>query len=493
MNLEHTYNFRELFMSGKSIIGITFNFTLEEIINQVTLEDVEHVHFKDCIFNQNELIFQYLNNKELCISFENCEFNCRVNFYNCKIKRLIFIDVKKINYLNLYSYDQEYSEYEDFTFVNGFTSNPIYELHGVISIGRCSFKNLRIEKIKHLSGDFRFYHNITTLNDDNFIRWKFDYCCFSLASFTNNRFDKEVSFKNVCFYNPCHINLVNEIEESENYYLFKNNYFENVIFCDAQFIGVSQFKSCYFNSKVDFSNLKNYDDGILLFSDCDFNGISYFNDCILNVLNFSKCSFKKTTVFNNSRLNKIFFIQVKFDNAAYFDYIVIKSLENNSYLKSTQISYWKITLRTIKQELQKTENKIDFNRFKSYELSVYYKELDWDWNSGFKDKFVLCTSKWSSNFGTSWRRAFAFTILSGIFWFLILYRIENTGSFKFEEINNFFNGLFRFFLITDFYNPLETDRIYLINSISWIPLILGKIFIAFGIYEMIQSFRKFKA
>jgi hypothetical protein len=56
-----------------------------------------------------------------------------------------------------------------------------------------------------------------------------------------------------------------------------------------------------------------------------------------------------------------------------------------------------------------------------------------------------------------------------------------------------FSGFFRFLLVTDFYNPLETERIYLTNPFSWLIFILGKIFIAFGIYEMIQSFRKFKA
>jgi len=32
-------------------------------------------------------------------------------------------------------------------------------------------------------------------------------------------------------------------------------------------------------------------------------------------------------------------------------------------------------LRTIKQEFQKTENKIDFNRYRNYELNAHYKEL----------------------------------------------------------------------------------------------------------------------
>ncbi|MGA9639334.1 hypothetical protein, partial [Flavobacterium sp.] len=62
-----------------------------------------------------------------------------------------------------------------------------------------------------------------------------------------------------------------------------------------------------------------------------------------------------------------------------------------------------------------------------------------------------------------------------------------------DQIEAYFVSLFRFFLITDFYSPFEAGRNYLTNIGSWIPFIFGKIFIAFGIYEMIQSFRKFKA
>jgi hypothetical protein len=139
----------------------------------------------------------------------------------------------------------------------------------------------------------------------------------------------------------------------------------------------------------------------------------------------------------------------------------------------------------------KNRNKIDFNRFRSYELAAHYKELSlW---SNFKDTSILWSTKWTTDFGLSWTRAFWFTMTSGFIWFSILYRIENSGTFNSEKINEFFVGAFRFFLVTDFFNPLENDRTYLENGWSWLIFILGKIFIAFGIYEMIQSFRKFKA
>ncbi|MGH2664614.1 hypothetical protein [Flavobacterium sp.] len=191
-------------------------------------------------------------------------------------------------------------------------------------------------------------------------------------------------------------------------------------------------------------------------------------------------------------MNKLFFIQVKFDKMASFDYIKIKILLDHSFLKSDQVDIWKITLRTIKQELQKTENRIDFNRFKNHEMATYYKELSWKHHS--VDKSILWATKWSTDFGNSWARGLIFTLLSGLIFFSLFYTLENYKySFNLTNWQDFGKGYIRFFLITDFYNPLEKDKTYIETFWSWIPFIFGKIFIAFGIYEMIQAFRKFKA
>ncbi|NHN26690.1 hypothetical protein FIA58_013475 [Flavobacterium jejuense] len=492
MTADERQNFLELINSGKSIIGYTFDFFKEENIIDESLITTNLIHFKDCIFNKNELVFQGLNNKNLSISFQHCEFNCEINFYNCKIKNLMFFDIKKITKIDIRTLGNDFCEFDTFSFINGFSENPIYKLNGDISIRKCIFKNLRIEKIKQINGSFSFIYNITdkAISDD-YIEWKFNDCQLSFANFTNNRFDKKVSFRNVFFYNNVLINNKNEIEPNKGHPLFLNNYFENVSFTNSQFIKLSEFISCHFNSRADFSNLKNHEDGILLFSDCDFNGVTYFNDCVLNILNFSQCSFKKTTSFNNSKLNKLFFIQVKFDNVAYFDYTQINSLLNNSYLQSNQIRYWKITIRTIKQELQKTENRIDYNRFKSYEMATYFKELSW--KNNFMDKSILYMTKLSTDFGNSWTKALIFTLLIALFFFSIFFISENyNNSFDIGNWQDFAKGYIRFFLITDFYSPLEEGRTYIKSFWSWIPFIFGKIFIAFGIYEMIQSFRKFK-
>jgi len=491
-------DFFELIKNNNTIEGYTFDIHGENIILNENNLNSEILYFKDCTFNGSKLSFENINNSKLILSFEHCTINCELSIFNCQIKVFSLIDIKKLNSLNIIGLNDSPCEFEIFQFHNGFTRNPIYTLESNIYISNCVFKNgnLRIEKITHKQGSFTFSNNVILNDDDKLYKSSiFNDSYLSFANFTNNKFETSVDFKNVTFYNNNFFDVnKNESEANPNVALFLHNNFKNVKFTNSNFIQFSQFISCNFNGKIDFSNTGNIKDSILLFSECEFNGITYFNDCKINTTTFNGCSFEKTTTFNNSKFNKLFFIKVKFDKAAYFDYLTIRNLNNRSFLKTrlVELNNWKITLRTIKQELQKTENRIDFNRFRSYEMAAYYKELNW--SSNFKDKFILCATKHSTDFGNSWTKAFWFTIISGLIWFLILYRIENTGSFNPAKANDFFVGAFRFFLVTDFYNPLlENSKIYLTNSYSWLVFIIGKIFIAFGIYEMVQSFRKFKA
>jgi len=90
-----------------------------------------------------------------------------------------------------------------------------------------------------------------------------------------------------------------------------------------------------------------------------------------------------------------------------------------------------------------------------------------------------------------------FTLISGFTAFSLFFIFENTRlTVDLNNWQDFVYGYFRFFLITDFKNEYYEagERVLKFNSIiSLFPFIIGKIVIAFGIYEMIQSFRKFKA
>ncbi len=457
------------------------------------------VQFNDCIFNCEKLSILNITKNELQIEFKNCTFNCDVYFENCHIDSLSFLNTKTIKSLKLYN---GFKREQNFTINKfNFSNNIECELtNGKTPILTTSFSFHKIffkqyfefNNVKNTNGIFSFTDNlIGDIQYEKNSSCVFNSSKLSNINFTNNKFNTYTSFKNSTFY--FNNDNFNSSGSHWNESKFERNEFNKVNFSEVEFDKFLKFEKCDFLSTTWFESCVNLKNTHLKFVACEFKGFSLFNDSKINFLDIDRCTFHKSSSFTDAEFNKIKLYEVKFGGGAYFDEMKINKVIDKTYLKDkTKILEWKRTLRAIKQELQKTENKIDFNSFRGYELAAHYKELDWKFKSGFKDKFILWATKWSSNFG-SWVWAFWFTIISGFFWYSILYRIEYSGSYNPEKIESFFIGLFRFFLVTDFFSPFEVGRIYLSNSFSWIPFILGKIFIAFGIYEMIQSFRKFKA
>lgn len=204
---------------------------------------------------------------------------------------------------------------------------------------------------------------------------------------------------------------------------------------------------------------------------------------------------EKSASFFNAEFDTIKLFEVKFGEGAYFDEMKINKVIDKSYLKDkSKILEWKTTLRAIKQESQKVENRIDFNNYRNYELAAHYEELSFSKN--FKDTSILWATKWSSNFG-NWTWALCFTLIIGLVFFSSFYIFENSNkTINLHNWPDFIYGYFRFFLITDFKNEYyeSGESILKFNCfISLLPFIIGKIAVAFGLYEMIQSFRKFKA
>lgn len=444
----------------------------------------EWVTFESCTFNCRNLDFKSIPQK-LTLEFKNCTFNCNVTFSDCTFDRLTFKNTKFLKSLNLGG-GQTKLILNIFEFSNDL-ENEKPELTTDFSIRNTNFEIFAFEKIKHIEGKFLFFGN--TLGENSNLT-SFENSTITNVLFGKNSFFSFTTFKRVKFnVTEKYLKPAGSAFEFPGFY---KNTFSKVSFSESNFTNTFQFENCDFLSTTWFENCNNSNHSKLKFVACEFKGFSLFNKSKINSLDIDRCTFDKSSSFTDAEFNILKLFEVKFGGGAYFDEMKINKVLDKSYLKdNSKILEWKRTLRAIKQELQKTENKIDFNRFRCYELAAHYKELSlW---SNFKDTSILWSTKWTTDFGLSWTRAFWFTITSGFIWFSILYRIENSGTYNPEKINEFFVGAFRFFLVTDFFNPLENDRTYLENGWSWLIFILGKIFIAFGIYEMIQSFRKFKA
>lgn len=442
------------------------------------------INFENCIFNCKELVIKNINRPELLLEFKNCTFNCSVSLSNCSLEGLTFKNTKALKSLNLGSGKSKLI-LNLFNFSND-TEIEKPKLTADFSIRNTNIDLFIFEKINQIKGEFLFLGN--ELGKGSNIT-SFQNSIITNVLFGNNTFFARTNFKRVGFNST----LENSKPSGSSFEFpgFYKNTFSKISFSESKFAGTFQFENCDFLSTTWFEDCKNSNDAKLKFIACEFKGFSLFNKSEIHFLDITRCTFAKSSSFTDAEFNILKLFEVKFGGGAYFDEMKINKVLDKSYLKDkSKILEWKRTLRAIKQELQKTENKIDFNTYRNYELAAHYKELNIFTN--FKDTSILWATKWSSNFG-NWFWAFWFTIFAGLFWYSILYRIENSGILNLEKTNDFFVGAFRFFLVTDFYNPLENDRTYLDNGLSWLIFIFGKIFIAFGIYEMIQSFRKFKA
>lgn len=444
------------------------------------------ITFEKCIFDCDILEFKNIDNPELILEFRECSFNCELSFSNCTLDRLTINDTKTIKSLDIRKGLSNNHSFELNTFqFSNVSNNNIPKLSTNFYFSDIHFKNVfSFENINHAEGSIRFIDNVFGKKKEDYNLIIFFGSTLNNAFFNRNKFNNLVNFNFVKFTQICD----NKALKSTKFY---KNTFLKVDFSNCKFFNFIEFNNCDFLSTTWFENCENLNNTHLKLVACEFKGFSLFNHSKINFLNIDRCTFDKSSSFTDAEFNKIKLFEVKFGGGAYFDEMKINKVIDKSYLKDkTKILEWKRTLRAIKQELQKTENKIDFNTYRNYELTAHYKELKLFGN--FTDTTILWATKWSSNFG-NWWWAFWFTILSAFLWYSILYRVEHEGSFNLDKTAEFFIGYFRFFLVTDFFNPFKEDRSYLINVFSWLIFIIGKIFIAFGIYEMIQSFRKFKA
>ncbi len=453
--------------------GETFNLN-NETLNISNLKST-WVTFQDCTFNCEMLKFKSILEENLTLNFNNCTFNCNLTFSDCTFESLSFKNTNAIKSLEINNL-----ELHDLVFSND-SNIERPELASEFIIRRSNIDFLLFEKLNHTQGRFLFLGNKFGEKDGTS---SFQNSTITNVLFGNNLFFNFTYFTTVTFKSTREYSRpVGSAFELPGFYKTK---FEKISFNESNFIDKFQFENCDFLNTTWFENCENLKNSKLKFVACKFEKYSLFDNSKFNKIEILHSKFSEKVSFENLETNHLKIHQVTFSEAAYFDDIKVNNIGNCD----------RKTIRTIKQQLQKTENRIDFNKFRAYELEAHYKELDWKWNFGFRDKFILWATKWSTNFGNSWRRALAFTLAGGLllYTFFYLSEIYLYGVYKYYlgTYPSFWNGFFRFFLVTDFYNPLIEDRTYIQNTLSWLIFIIGKIFIAFGIYEMIQAFRKFK-
>ncbi len=427
---------------------------LSDGLSFIILPDLNEIYIKNCTFIGDSIkVKSNPFNLEQSIYFSDVNFynENRLTFDNCTFKNLIFTQVHlkciiEVNTPNIESLRLE-----------RLTANSSFVMDGNIKsvfITMSTFSNIIICD-KLYSFEFSIYkcslEGLTIINS-------------KIERYTNlkNKFLRQINASADHFYRSV---------ELGSFYFAENVIGQNV-----------ELRSCNITKNLELRKNKTSEKALSIrFENCEIKGKLKFTENHLSKLIFKDIEVQNDAHFDDLKVDSIYFSDLIFHKNTYIDNLTINKLEECE----------RKTLRQIKYSIQKTDNKIDYNRFRAYELAAYYRELKW--YGDFIDKFVLGATILSTGYNHSWRRALLFTIGFGLFWYSTLYFLQHHGHFSIYELNNYFNGAFRFFLVTDFSSPFEEKGKYLQTAWLWIPLILGKIFIAFGIYEMIQAFRKFKA
>lgn len=389
----------------------------------------KEIIFIKCEF-RDDIEFRDIADSEISISFCECIFKGEVKFFVESCKFLYFEDNLYLNKLFI----TETGTGIDAEIQTILFKSKDEDKHLSFDVKKCSIDVFHCEDIKIMNSVFR----------QSFID-KF---------FLTNSHVFSLEFKDI---------IIKEFESYRN-----------------KHIGHLNFSTVKFDSHFSFTNNSSIFNSLSI-DRCTFNSTSNFDGSIFLRLKINDSTFDKPVSFQNVEVESIEIEKTNFNGKSFFDEFKVKSAEKCN----------RKTLRTIKNQLLLQGNQIDYNRFKVLELDRYSSELNFKDNP--IDKSILKLYSFSSDYGTNWIKAILITIFGGFIFYLLFFIIYNfNNSFDVKYTNEFFSGYFRFLLITDYYNPLISERIFLSKWYLWIPFILGKIFIAFGIYETVQSFRKYR-
>lgn len=437
-------------------------------LSKITLSN----KFKNCKFQGKRLDFLDLSSSkdsELThyFLFDNCEFENDLNFVDCSLQEIKFSNISKPiknlhlapNKLGFFYFEcSESLDKEIITNIN-ITINDCKLIQYLDFLHLKSTGNLLISRC-----------NIDTvkIHDSGFERVEINYC----------------DFKNDFQF------TLNSIKNS----LYEHNVFNKTNFTNTDFGIDADFSFNDFSGTALFERLKNENRTRLKFKSCNFMKYTYFNKSTLYNLHIDTSKFQEFTSFQELELNSIFLDRTIFEKPAFFDDIEIYMFRKCN----------KRTLRNIKQQLLRADNKIDYDNFRAHELNSYKEELktkiklkpNVDRKKLRRDLIILRVNSFFSNNGTDFYKAIKRTLFVALLFYSIFYCIHNSSReidlSNTSGYNEYIIGLFRYFLLTDFHNPLTDNREYLSSAWEWIPFVFGKIAVAIGIYEILVSFRKFK-
>ncbi len=487
MTVDNLNDFEKLILENDVFEDVVFN--IENCDLKVRSFKSQWITFNNCTFICKKISIININDDKLDLEFNNCTFNCDVYFDNCVIDKLIFLNTKSIKSFKIFKFKKEKkNEINSFKFSYSLddknNKERIPELACDFSFNNIFFKKyFEFNNVKNIKGIFSFSDNI--VGDNLFI--DSSSCVFNSSELSNinfktNKFNTYTSFKNSKFYfNKDNFSGTGSIWHKS---IFYDNTFQKLNFSNIDLFSKLEFDNCDFLETTLFEDwIKNENSNLRIIA-CKFEKYTLFDNSFFDKIEISHTKFVEKVSFENFSTNFFKIHQVSFLGSAFFDDL---NKDNNKSIENWD----RKTLRSIKRELVSTHNQIDYLRFKAYELEAYKKEKGKSW----KDNFILNLNSFSSSNGLDWVKALRFIFLTSLINYLF-YLITYLISVKSVVPSNFPNSVEEFFVYyLKFINPLMFLKSPIEDAEKYffplLFLLLGKILISYGIYQLIQAFRKF--
>ena len=319
---------------------------------------------------------------------------------------------------------------------------------------------------------------------------------FSFATFSGRAFFRSATFSGRAYFRSATF--------SGEAYFFSATFSGEADFFSATFSGEAYFFSAKFTGEVYFRSAtfekRTYwagstIEGTITFEGAALNQNNFFDN--LNVKPSKKgegkevekktrqgrLEFKNTLLkmasFNNSCLEEIVFENVTIEQSIALAALKVKKPNRELH-------------RIIKHEYLKQNNRIGALEARADEMKEYEKELIKDKKKWYtKDRFILLCNKYSNSYGMDWRRGVGFTLLgSGVLYVAYLLALcvtlpcPYTEVFQWQTVGKGVEFLFPFHGF-DFFGASVNSGAKVIDGLS-------RIFIAYGFYQTIAAFRKFR-
>ncbi len=509
----------------------TFNhnvyFTNIDFQQDVIFSDIDFkqdVIFKNASFNKNVILNDVVFNQ--VVNFSYTDFNQVVDFTGVIFEKNVIVENTNFNGYTLFE-SVEFKTFEnpedknnkrlfktvnfkEITCCNSYMRNIIFE--------KCNFEELNVYK---LGVDINNFLYPTKWDTNNFTHCEFKKLLLGKSIIIDCIFNKSIIVEEADFYkHPLLVNINNLLDISTT--------IDNTKFIEVDFQEEGDFKTVVFEKQVEFvrcrfgnrgafwgssfdiltfENIRLEDKSHIYFGGTKGNILELVNSVLLGRIDFNNDNIKKLNLFGSVVRRTLNRIKFKAVPANWGTAVVLKHecIKRSNTIEALEYKAIEKDLYTIELKKNIKENKSKIKELKKSKENkksnkIEIKRLKKEKRKYCFDKMSLCISRLSNNHGQSWQRAVLFTFIVwmisfGLFYTTLILSDIMSDKSNFLNIGYFLANLIEYFIPTN-YNILSCFlKIDTYNCWLKLPAILfymfGKIFIPYGVFEIIQAFRKY--